>query len=137
MEEKTPDKKNYSRDAEKEIKELREKLAKIEAEKVKAERYSRLQAASQSHVLELDKEIARASKMTDEQFDDHMSVIIDHYQRIPVNVSITIPEDEHGRPMTEKYRRDTAKKAQDLVIAERNAGRDLSFETALERVRKS
>jgi len=104
-------------------------------ERRKAERYSRLQAASTCHVIDLEEEVKRAEKMDDDRFEDHMKVIVEHYERIPVNGSIFVPEEIGGQVMTEKYKRDTSRKATDLVIRERAAGREMSFETALEQVR--
>lgn len=116
---------------------MEQRLAKAEKEKRTSERYSRLTTAAQAHVLDVDAEMKRAEKMTDEAFDDHMQVVIEHYERIPVNIgagAIYVPDNVAGeKPMTDKYRKDCSRKAVDFVAAERAAGRNTTFEAALKK----
>ncbi len=116
---------------------LEKEVERLRAENSRKDRYSKLTAARECHVLDLDKEMKRVENMTDDQFDEHHQTIIDCYQRIPVEADIYVPANAPNgdRATVEKYAKQTARNARDMVIAERRAGRDMSFEDALAKCR--
>ena len=141
LEQVVEDRERYAR-LEGEVQELKARLAKTENEKTQADRRAKLQALRRVHAFDMDKEIERCSKMNDEQFVDHCGVILEHYQRIPVDSSVYSPESGDLPPSgqtpeeTERYSRQVKERAVAIVMEERGKGNDgYAYESALERAR--
>ena len=90
------DKENYSRqlrDVIDENAQLRKQLgdalarmAQIDGEKTRIERYSRLEKLSTDYILKPDVELERTAGYSPEQFDAHVQIITDNYQRTLTNM---------------------------------------------------
>ena len=99
------------------------------------ERYSRLREATQTRVLDLGEEMTRTKEMSDTAFEDHMKVIREHYEKIPVGY-YAVPDSPtdfqaeptnatHGQP--EKYRAENVKKAERYCEARKAQGKSVEF----------
>lgn len=122
-----------------EVELLKKQLEEERASRINAERYSQLVALRQVYAFDLQKEFERCRypRMSDAAFEDHLNVIRENYRKIPVGeklpplgAAITVDEPR------EKYSADIRKRARELVIAERERGREITFEEALEKVSK-
>ncbi len=90
------DKDNYSRqlrdvmDANaqlrKQLSDALAKIAEIDGEKTRIERYSRLEKLSADYILKPEIELERTAGYTPEQFDAHVQIITDNYQRTLTNM---------------------------------------------------
>jgi len=90
------DKDNYSRqlrdvmDANaqlrKQLSDALAKIAEIDGEKTRIERYSRLEKLSTDYILKPEVELERTAGYTPEQFDAHVQIITDNYQRTLTNM---------------------------------------------------
>jgi hypothetical protein len=90
------DKDNYSRqlrdvmDANaqlrKQLSDALAKLAEVDGEKTRIERYSRLEKLSTDYILKPEVELERTAGYTPEQFDAHVQIITDNYQRTLTNM---------------------------------------------------
>lgn len=76
----------YQRQLRREKEALAARVEKLERDKTRAERYSRLQSLSDEVAMDLAEEVERCdpAKMPDRAFDDHLKIIAEHYQRIPL-----------------------------------------------------
>lgn len=118
----------------------RDRLQKIETEKATTERYSKLQTKRLEYVFEMDKEVERCSadKMTDAQFEDHLDVMVENYQRIPISGSVpALYAPDHALQTSkegdaERYAKDAVK----YCTAERDKGNNISFADAFDHVQK-
>lgn len=124
--------KTSQRKLESELAELRKSHDQIVAEKRRAERYSKLSELRQDRAFDLEEEVEFVKDMDDQQFERHLSCV-EKYQRIGVGTQLYV-EPERRRE-SEADRERYSKAAVDLVQRERTAGRDMSYETALEQVR--
>ena len=92
------------------------KAAKAELRERTADRYSKLTSLrmTEGYVLDLDKEIDRAEKMTDAQFDEHVECIRENYQKAPIGERMLftppIPHDGSKGAKAEKELYEKAKK---------------------------
>ena len=70
---------------ERENSDIKQRLASIEADKVRVERYEKLASLKErgGFTFDVNKEVERCKHMTAEQFDEHRKVIIENYARIP------------------------------------------------------
>lgn len=57
------------------------RIAEIDSEKTKLDRYSRLKSLSADFLLNPEKELERTASYAPEQFDAHLEIIRDNYQR--------------------------------------------------------
>ncbi|HPP54278.1 MAG TPA: hypothetical protein PK777_15100, partial [Thermoguttaceae bacterium] len=109
--------------------------------RVNAERYSQLVQLRQCYAFDLDKEVerCRSSRMTEDQFRDHLEVIRENYQRIPVGERLPpLGSALHwGQEVQEQYSEDQRRRARQLVLAARAEGKELSLEEALEKAKTS
>lgn len=90
------DKDNYSRqlrdvmDANaqlrKQLSDALAKIAEIDGEKTRIERYSRLEKLSSDYILKPEVELERTAGYSPEQFDAHVQIITDNYQRTLTNM---------------------------------------------------
>lgn len=99
-------------------------------------RKSRLQTLRQSRAFDMDEEVLRCSKMSDEAFDDHATVIEKHYPQI--STDITLPTPGNYPPpagASEQYAKEAelVGKAVAWVKAERAAGRNPTTAEAYEK----
>ncbi len=62
------------------------KIAQIDGEKTRIERYSRLEKLSTDYILKPEVELDRTAGYTPEQFDAHVQIITDNYQRTLTNM---------------------------------------------------
>lgn len=62
------------------------KIAEIDGEKTRIERYSRLEKLSSDFILKPDVELQRTAGYSPEQFDAHVQIITDNYQRTLTNM---------------------------------------------------
>lgn len=107
---------------------------------VHRERYSRLRETSQSRVLDVAEEMVRCKDMDDPRFEDHMKVIREHYEKIPVGYYAVpdLPTDyqaeptntSHGSP--EKYRAENVKKAERYCESRKANGHSVEFGEVLD-----
>jgi len=113
----------------------------VEAERctrVNAERYSQLVQLRQFYAFDLEKEVERCrySKMSDEQFRDHISVIRENYRRIPVGERLPplgqAVELEESR---EKYGEEVRRQALEIAKRKKEIGEPCSYEEILESVK--
>lgn len=115
---------------------LRQEVAGIQAEKVAAQRYGKLQSLSVEYSMDLGKESDRCSKMTGEQFEDHLDVIAENYSRIPLaNRTPQLFTPDVSSIKTDQYARETADAAVAHCMREREKGNNISYAEALEAVR--
>lgn len=117
---------------------LKGRLDGMDHERRTADRTVRLTRLAFHYAMDPKKELDRCVKMSDPQFEDHLDVITENYGRIPVDapqlhIEALDPPDER---MTEKYRRDTSEKAMEYALRERAKDNEVSYEEALEHVRK-
>ena len=90
-----------------------------------------------------EKERCKYSKMSDEQFKDHVTAIKENYQFI--GIGNALPSGEMPPHRTEAtngnerhlYSKEASKKALEFCTAEMNAGRDADYEAALEKFKDS
>ena len=119
-----------------ELESLRRMLDEERSTRINAERYSRLVELRQHYAFDLNKEIERCkcSRMSDQQFADHVQVIRENYRRIPIGERLPpLPpaEDPFAEPR-EKYTAEDGRKAREIVMAARERGQTITFEEALE-----
>lgn len=123
-----------------ELKTLRERLDKTEAEKRSVERYSALEGLARNFAFDLEKEAVRCAPMTDEQFKVHQECIVENYSRIETGPMLEIPAlplpaGAKTPAQAERYSKDTTDKAVSLVMSAREQGKLLSFDQAIVQVR--
>lgn len=115
---------------------LKKEVAAIQAEKVAAQRYGKLQSLSVEYSMDLGKESERCSKMTSEQFEDHLDVIAENYSRIPLaNRTPQLFTPDVSAVKSDQYARETADAAVAHCMREREKGNNISYAEALEAVR--
>jgi hypothetical protein len=125
----------------KDLKELATKSARQEveltamrAERVKAERYAKLQQLShEGYSFDIEEEIADCAGMTDEEWKKHQKRI-EKYAKVPLRRSLPIPGAEpfSTDAQSEKY----AKAAAEFVQRERGKGVKITYAQALEQVKE-
>jgi len=122
----------YSKQAE-ENAALKQRLEALEIAKRDTERKSRLQTLRYSRAFDFEEEVTRCSKLNDEGFNDHCTVIEKHYPKIEADVSFTAGGTF---PPAEAEREQYAKEAENVgkatawVLTERQAGRQPTIEEA-------
>jgi len=121
-----------------ELERLRQDVEAERASRVNAERYSQLVQLRQVYAFDLEKEVERCrySRMTDEQFKDHLAIIRENYKRIPVGerlppLGAAVELDE----AREQYSEDIRRRALAIAKRKKEQGEDVSFEEILEAVR--
>lgn len=105
----------------------------IKQDKVKAERYAKLNDLRISGVvLEVADELKDTADFTDEQFLRHCTKIVERYQRAPVGVGLPIPRSQNhdGVPRDEKAQK-YAKAATDKTLELRGRGIQVEFPDVL------
>jgi hypothetical protein len=121
-----------------ELEQLRQDVEAERASRVNAERYSQLVQLRQVYAFDLEKEVerCRASKMTDSQFQDHLSVIRENYRRIPVGERLpplgAAVELEDSR---EQYSEDIRRRALEIAKRRKESGESCTYEEILEAVK--
>ena len=63
--------------------ELRQRVQKIEQEKVTQARYSRLSDLSREYAMDLDEEVADTMALNDQQFERYCEKIVARYSKLP------------------------------------------------------
>lgn len=104
---------------------LRKEVDQIKAEKRETERYSKLNDLRRDYSLDIEKEKARVKGMTDAQFVDHLTCIVENYSRIPIGASLFVPDTIESRDSQieqERYALDVKERAMSLVNEERSKG---------------
>ena len=72
----------------------------------------------------------------DETLRTELRTAVEKYSRVPLNTRLPIPPAEKFRdPKADQQAEHYAKKAGELVMAERKAGRDMQFKDALAKVK--
>lgn len=117
---------------EREHKELQARLSVIENGKRQAERYSKLQGLRSEHAFDLKKEAERCSKLTDQQFLDHVVCIRENYAKIPAGMGLPVAVGEHYTEPGEKdkYARRVSERALEIALAGIDFGKHVSYEQA-------
>ena len=121
-----------------ELEKLRRDVEAERAARVNAERYSQLVQLRQFYAFDLEKEVERCrySRMTDEQFRDHIAVIRENYRRIPVGERLPplgpAMELEESR---EKYSEDVRRRALEIAKRKKELGEPCEYEEILEAVK--
>ena len=129
----------YQRSLRRENAALVARVEKLERDKTSAERYARLQALSDEVALDLAEEAERCdpAKMPDAAFDDHLKVIAEHYQRIPLASGVPRVRTEVAGGAARAKRRDDdfdadlAKRAVERYQLARAAGKSTSYDQCL------
>lgn len=119
---------------------LKTSVAAIEAEKMRAVRYSKLSDLRTSgYVLDIDQELTDADEMSQEQFDRHCTKIVKHYQKCPVGQSLPIPASPKYDGVSSDEKRVRYSKTARQVCEEslKNGGRALTYQTVLENVERN
>lgn len=121
-----------------ELEKLRQDVEAERAARVNAERYSQLVQLRQVYAFDLDKELERCrySRMTDEQFKDHLAIIRENYKRIPVGerlppLGAAVELDE----AREQYGEEVRRRALEIAKRKKAAGENVSYEEVLEAVK--
>lgn len=125
-----------------ELRHTREQLEAERSQRVDAERYARLVEMRQQLTFDLadEWEGVRYSKMTDPQFDEHVSRMRRNYQRIPLNVVLPNLQEELGvsaptdQPAAgrEKYSKQLSERALRYCEKKRINGEDVDYMHVLE-----
>jgi len=68
------------------LQEANSRIAEIDAEKTRLDRYSRLEKLKADYLLNPEKELERTASYSPEQFDAHCQIITDSYQRSLTNM---------------------------------------------------
>lgn len=132
-------------DLEQKNKELAERFAKMEKDKILAERYSKLSAlqsegyrfpdrkVADKLVAGIDHEMSRAARMSDEQFNDHLMVIVENYQKHDVPMGrlpgTTISPEEES---TAEKIAQASNKAAEIVEKYRREGKTTTYKAEFE-----
>lgn len=115
---------------------------------LEAERHQRTQEARRGKLeqlryyrsFDLDKEVQRCQKLSDEQFVEHCEFISDNAQPTNVSAPFPIPDEPHQFPEAqaarkpERYTKDACDKAVKIVAERRSAGRQADYQEILEAV---
>lgn len=112
---------------------LEGQVGEIRAEKVKAQRYSKLNdLLNAGYVLTIDDELKDCEPLNDEQFGRHCDKIVQRYARAPLGQSVFVPPSpkRDGVPQDEKRER-YSKAAQEKTLELRSKGHKAEFETVL------
>lgn len=113
-------------------------LAQEKALRVDAERYSALTEKRQFFAFDLDKEVERTrySKMNDKAFEEHLTVIDENYQPIPIGLNPptdgTVQRTTAKQP--ERYSREVSDKAMRHCEAAALRGEEPDYAQVLEQV---
>ena len=125
--------------AEERLNALEAQVGQIRAEKVKAERYSKLNdLLNAGYVLTVEDEIKDCEPLTDEQFGRHCDKIVQRYARAPVGQGLFIPPSEKrdGVPRDEKRER-YSKTAQEVTLELRSKGKKAEYAEVLENIARN
>jgi len=130
--------------------ELRKQLDTERGARVDAERYSALSERRPYYALDLKAEVERCrySKMTADQFDEHLESIEDNYRKIPFGHGL--PTHTHGsdaaaagasdRPGSSfartKYSKEHSEQARKICEAKAASGEIVDYETVLESLQR-
>jgi hypothetical protein len=121
-----------------ELEKLRQDVEAERAARVNAERYSQLVQLRQIYAFDLEKEVERCrySRMTDEQFREHLDVIRENYKRIPVGerlppLGAAVELDESR----EKYSEEVRRRALEIAKRKKELGESCTYEEILEAVK--
>lgn len=121
-----------------ELQAIRHQLEEERATRINAERYSQLVQLRQVYAFDLAKEVERCrySRMSDEQFRDHLEMIRENYRPIPIGERIpweAAPAgSDHER---ERYSEDVRRRALAIAKRRKEAGEEVVYEELLEQVR--
>ena len=133
------DKIRYQR-IEQENKNLARRVEKIEEEKRRSVRSAKLQALRYERVFDVDAECKRCSGMTDDQFQDHLDVIVENYARITTDRNMpSLYLDPDVLPAGAKrddpnQNPETVSKAQKYCLSERKKGNQITWADAMDHV---
>ena len=122
--------------------ELEAKLAEIQKEKDRSERYAKLHELRMTHAFDVEKEIERVSDYSESQFLKHCEAIVENYSRIPIGATIHVPPAIAEREMKtqqerEQYSRKVTERAMSLVATERAKGNHgVTYEHCLAQARE-
>ncbi|HWA97908.1 MAG TPA: hypothetical protein VG713_05425 [Pirellulales bacterium] len=126
---------------EQEMATLNQQLEAERGARVDAERYSMLSERRQTLVFDLPqvRELCRYSKMNDEQFKAHLSMMDANFQRIPVGIEppsfdATSPDRPGGRVEQEKYSRELSDRAFRIAENRAKAGKPADYLDIRERL---
>lgn len=121
-----------------ELEKLRQDVEAERAARVNAERYSQLVQLRQIYAFDLEKEVERCrySRMTDEQFREHLDVIRENYKRIPVGerlppLGAAVELDESR----ERYSEEVRRRALEIAKRKKELGESCTYEEILEAVK--
>lgn len=137
------DKARYER-LQSELGDTKARLAKIEGEKRQAERFSKLQVlrTERGYVFDMEKELGRAAKMSDDQFNEHVETIVENYQRAPIGErplftpSIDEPTERSNKALYAKATEISARMLRQPQRDERGNPKHVTFDECLELARK-
>lgn len=118
-----------------EIETLRRQIEEERADRVNAERYSQLMALRNVYAFDIEKEADRCrySRMNDEQFRDHLTLIRENYRRIPVGERLPpLGAAIDAETPAERYSSEVRARAREEAVRRRNAGQDVDFSALLE-----
>ena len=126
---------------------LQAKVDALEGERIERaneSRKARLTTIRYHRAFPLDKEIERCKygKMSDEQFDEHVSFIAENAAPTLVNQAMPVPDElldskqlpPATRTSPEKYTTDKCDEAARIVFEKRQAGEAVTYETVLDNI---
>lgn len=143
------DKQKYSRQhalanqiaaMQRQIEDLRAQLASETEKRVDAERYSRLASmAGEGILVDPSKEMERLkySRCTHEQFENNVGWLLEHAQRVPLNVMPPSSEPQKAPPLRqsaagpEQYSKAHSDRATRIVLERRSAGQEVDYGAVL------
>lgn len=122
------------------IEALQAELAKQAGARVDVERYSALAEKAHYFAFDVDEEleICRYSKMSDEQFQAHLTRIDRNYREIPTGAMLHVPHDvperfsRQGQP--ERYSKEHRDEAMRICEAKALAGEDVDYAAVVAQV---
>jgi hypothetical protein len=115
-----------------------EQIDRLVRESSDAKREKQLSDLAHERAVDLDKELdrclySRGSKMSDQQFADHIETINEYAPEIPVGRSL--PQGELPRDKdTEKYERDLSDRVRKYADMQRRAGKHVTYDQAVSAV---
>lgn len=118
---------------------VEKQVAEIRAEKVKAQRYAKLNDLLNSgYVLTIDDELKDCEPLNDEQFGRHCDKIVQRYARVPVGQGVFVPPSPKREGGADGEKRERyAKVAQEVTLELRSKGKNAVYADVLDNVNRN
>lgn len=123
---------------EREHRQVKDRLSKLEAEKRSVYRRSRLnEKLAVGFCFDIDDELDLTSGMTDQQFDTHVDRVVEKYERVPLSMHhppLSTPDLPAERAKNDRYARERSDKISKYILREREKGNAITWEEAAEKI---